>query len=202
MEKHRGGRPRKKLEWEIGTIFYERIEILSKPYTDVDGKRKVEAKCLQCQKTFIPRTELVFKLKNCGCLRVGRLRPRQCNDFEIYRGELPKTIWNRFIKNAQRRGKCFNISLEEAFDVYEKQDRKCALSGVPIDFGVIEGISAPQRDKMRSASLDRIDSQKGYTIDNIQWVHKDVNFMKQQFSDEKFTNWCKLIADFARHQKG
>ena len=38
----------------------------------------------------------------------------------------------------------------------------------------------------KTASLDRIDSSKGYTEDNIQWVHKDVNQMKMDLPEQRF----------------
>ena len=44
-----------------------------------------------------------------------------------------------------------------------------------------------------TASLDRIDSLKGYTEDNVQWVHKHINFMKGSLSENKFIEYCKLI---------
>ncbi len=47
----------------------------------------------------------------------------------------------------------------------------------------------------RTASLDRIDSSKGYTKDNIQWVHKHVNLMKHKFDQKYFVDICKLIAN-------
>jgi hypothetical protein len=43
--------------------------------------------------------------------------------------------------------------------------------------------------------LDRIDSSKGYTIDNVQWVHKIVNIMKHDVEEKEFFNWCKLITE-------
>jgi len=46
-----------------------------------------------------------------------------------------------------------------------------------------------------TASLDRINSSKGYTLDNVQWVHKTVNIMKQGLSDEDFKYWIKMIGD-------
>ena len=38
------------------------------------------------------------------------------------------------------------------------------------------------------ASLDRIDSSIGYTLDNIQWLHNDVNISKWEFSVDKFVD--------------
>lgn len=46
-----------------------------------------------------------------------------------------------------------------------------------------------------SASLDRIDSSKGYEQGNVQWVHKDINNMKQSFSQDKFIDWCKKVVN-------
>lgn len=44
-----------------------------------------------------------------------------------------------------------------------------------------------------TASLDRIDSTKGYTLDNIQWVHKHINVMKMDLDQEYFIKLCKLV---------
>jgi hypothetical protein len=46
-----------------------------------------------------------------------------------------------------------------------------------------------------TASLDRIDSSKGYEEGNIQWVHKHINFMKRTYSQEYFIDMCKKVAD-------
>lgn len=69
-----------------------------------------------------------------------------------------------------------------------KQHRKCNLSGVELEF-----------DKTNSASLDRIDNTKGYTLENVQWVHKDINRMKNVFSQDYFIDMCHRIA--ATHPK-
>ena len=45
-----------------------------------------------------------------------------------------------------------------------------------------------------TASLDRIDSSKGYTKDNVQWVHKDINYIKRDLSDSEFITLCKKVA--------
>ncbi len=51
-----------------------------------------------------------------------------------------------------------------------------------------------RRDSGVSASIDRIDSSKEYTIDNVQLVHKDVNLMKNHFNQDYFINMCKMIS--------
>jgi len=51
------------------------------------------------------------------------------------------------------------------------------------------------KDDYGTASLDRINSVRGYEPDNVQWVHKTVNFMKQALSDKELLEWCQKIVD-------
>jgi archaellum component FlaC len=48
-------------------------------------------------------------------------------------------------------------------------------------------------------SLDRIDSKLGYIEGNVQWLHKDVNYMKQEYSQEYYIDICKKVANNARN---
>jgi hypothetical protein len=45
-----------------------------------------------------------------------------------------------------------------------------------------------------TASLDRIDSSKGYIIGNVQWVHKKIQHVKRNWSDEEFISLCEQVA--------
>lgn len=51
-----------------------------------------------------------------------------------------------------------------------------------------------QASSNQTASLDRIDSSRGYELGNIQWVHKNINFAKQQLSNVDFIEMCKRVA--------
>jgi hypothetical protein len=75
--------------------------------------------------------------------------------------------------------------VEYVWNLFLSQDRKCALSGIPIGFQDRSG---------STASLDRIDNSKGYVIGNVQWVHKDVNIMKHTHSQDYFIGLCATIA--------
>ena len=46
----------------------------------------------------------------------------------------------------------------------------------------------------QTASLDRIDSTKGYIEGNVQWVDKIVNAMKWNIPEKYFIEICKTIA--------
>lgn len=121
------------------------------------------------------------KSKSCGC--VGR--PYWHTGYE----EIATSRWNRYIDRAVRAGFEFTISIENAWGIFIKQNKKCALSGIDIYFA-----KKVKDCKGTTASLDRVDSLKGYVDGNIQWVHKDVNMMKYVYDNEYFIDMCKKIA--------
>ena len=77
-------------------------------------------------------------------------------------------------------------------DLFEtKQKRKCAITKVPIE---IKG----KKEKAviyKSASLDRIDSNKGYVKTNVQWVMLGVNYMKMNFPEKDLHKALFLIKE-------
>lgn len=100
---------------------------------------------------------------------------------------------NRFYKikrSAEIRDIIFNINVEYIWKLFLKQNRKCALTGMEIHFA-----DTCREDKYDvTASLDRIDNTKGYIENNVQWLHKDINLMKQKFTQEKFIQYCNMIS--------
>jgi hypothetical protein len=59
-----------------------------------------------------------------------------------------------------------------------------------------KGFSQERTDKLNltTASLDRIDSSKGYIEGNVQWIHKHINKMKNNFNESYFIEICKKIS--------
>jgi hypothetical protein len=100
--------------------------------------------------------------------------------------EISSTYFKNLKTGARNRKLEFSITIEEIWDLYIKQKRKCALTGREIGF---------QGSKNNSASLDRKDASIGYTIDNVQWVHKDINYAKQSLNNEDFINLCQEVVD-------
>lgn len=132
--------------------------------------------------TTIPKYNLL-KAKSCGCLQ------RKENTYKLFDGvgEITKTIFNKIVANAVNRDKEFLITPEYAWNLFLKQDRKCAISGLPIEF------NKNSRDRSGTASLDRIDSSLGYIIGNVQWTHKDINNMKNDLPEKEFLYYCETV---------
>lgn len=76
------------------------------------------------------------------------------------------------------------------WELYVTQEKRCALSDQPIGFTQ----NTAQGKERGCASLDRIDSSKGYIEGNVQWVHKHINVMKRSISQEEFIQLANQIA--------
>lgn len=108
-----------------------------------------------------------------------------------YKGynDLSGSYFNSIKKGARERELEFALSIEFLWNLYEKQDKKCVFSGLDIVFSK----NWTEKAATQTASLDRINSDIGYLENNVQWVHKDINFMKFRFSNEHFIKMCNLI---------
>lgn len=97
------------------------------------------------------------------------------------------TLWGGCIRGAKNRNLEFTITKKYMWNLFLQQDKKCALSGVPLYFDKIA-----QRNS-GNASIDRIDSSKGYIEGNVQWVHKTVNVIKMSLTTDELIDWCQKI---------
>jgi len=147
-------------------------EIAYKRFDAFDRACKNGSMCPSC------RTRLNNKSPKRNC---------KASNNACWRGyeDIPGKIFSRLKRGAERRGISFALSMQDIWNQYINQNKVCRFSGVPLTWGV-------------DASVDRIDSSKGYNIDNIQIVHKAVNMLKCDMDDNQFIHWCKLIAQFSK----
>ena len=128
--------------------------------------------------------------KSCGCYKLEKAHKIH------YKGT--KDISGRYFTSlkvgAESRNIIFNIIIDEIQELLEKQEYTSNLSGVKI-CGSINTTKRCSTYKEQTASLDRINPTKGYTIDNVQWIHKDENFAKQSMNNDEFIQMCTNIAN-------
>ena len=93
---------------------------------------------------------------------------------------------NKCQVNASLRGIAWRLDADDIAALYARQGGMCALTGWSIGWAAV----GPNH----TASLDRIDSSRGYTKDNVQLVHKDINMMKQAFGQQYFVDACAAVA--------
>lgn len=156
-----------------------------------NGRTKCRCRCDCGNVTVINCFPFVHKkCISCGCSRSRKgsesVRWTGC-------GEISGTYWNVIKENASRRGRKLSIKIEYAWSVYQKQKGICCLSGIPLSFAVS---NKEFKEGKATASLDRIDSSKGYIEGNVQWVHKDINKLKTDFEQDYFVELCKKVSGF------
>lgn len=102
------------------------------------------------------------------------------------------TLFKKYQNNALKRNLDFTLTINDLWGLYLSQNKKCAITGVDINI-----VNATINDNyhLQTASLDRIDSTKGYIKTNIQWVHKVINSLKSDFSNVDFFSLCHLVAN-------
>lgn len=117
--------------------------------------------------------------RSCGCKqhKVG-------SDHAAWKGvdTMPGRYWGNVQRGAASRGLKVEVTKEEAYEIFTGY---CELTGDPISFA--DG----------TASLDRIDSTRGYVADNVQWVHRLINTMKWSYPQDLFIEMCRKVAHHA-----
>lgn len=123
--------------------------------------------------------------KSCGCLPNEEKIPRPAS-------LIPHRFWDKFLRNAAKRNVWVNVTAQDLEDYWVQQKGICALTGLRLTLPLT---AADVRSSNYTASVDRIDSKLPYVAGNIQWVHKQVNMMKQDLSTEDFIDWCQKIVE-------
>lgn len=98
-----------------------------------------------------------------------------------------KKHWYRYLAqkaNARKRVGSDKMTERILVDLRDKQKNMCALTNIPFDI----------ESKWFKPSLDRKDSSKGYTVDNIQLTLWIVNHCKGDVNDAEFIQMCNLVA--------
>jgi hypothetical protein len=134
-----------------------------------------------------------IEFRTKACYLSGPDNPR----FTGYK-EMQGTFLTSVKTSAKKRGLEFSVSYEYLWDIFVQQERKCAYTGIEIFFSRdnIEHVNGDY-----TASIDRIDSSKGYIEGNIQWVHKRVNVMKGNMTHQEFLDFCEAITYQNKGQK-
>jgi len=111
-------------------------------------------------------------------------------------GDISSVYWWNVQKKAKQRNLIVELSIQDAWNLFLKQNKRCALTGVLLDMTS----RAQLYDHDNIASLDRIDSLKGYTLNNVQWVHKKINLIKWNLSQDEFINWCNKVSNYQKKE--
>lgn len=138
--------------------------------------------------------------KSCGCLQREKARANQSrkgvrpSNWKGI-GNMSGSHWAQICWAAKNRKLEVSITHQDCVDLFQAQDGKCALTGLPLQFSELGDAT---RTTTCTASLDRIDSSRGYIPGNVQWVDKRIQRMKWDFTEEEFIRLCHTVSDFQR----
>lgn len=151
----------------------------------------VRCKCGLTVVRFI--THFVYKnVKSCLSCKGRESRGKKSSHW--IGGEYVPGFFIAHVKSKCARGTRsleFDVSYSYLDDLWVKQKGKCVYTGRTLNFG-----GAGQGEQ--TASLDRIDSSRGYIEGNVQFVHKNINIMKWQMSHSDFINACREIVEWTK----
>jgi len=99
-----------------------------------------------------------------------------------------KNLWNQLKYSREKEeGMLFEITPEQLNDLWDKQNGRCALSGVFMTW------HKGGEKRNTNVSIDRIDPNIEYMITNIQLVCWRVNLIKHTMTEDELYWWCKNI---------
>jgi len=158
----------------------------------------IELICDNCKKKFKRKAYALEKAKKRNQQFFYCSKP--CADKGKGNKELYKWADNRrdkytpyrwYIRVSSYRDKEMDLTPEYLKDLFEAQNGKCVYTLVDLklwDYKVKGG-----NDKIYTASLDRIDSDKGYVKGNVQFVSMAANLFKHTMTHEQTLEFCKII---------
>lgn len=165
----------KKGKWTVINVIQQNI-----------GKTKTE---LQCDCGYKKLTNISYIHSSNMCIKCkGKEKIGIPSKARKGYQDISGVYWSALKAGAKARNYEFSITIEYIWELFLKQNKKCALSGLNLIIGYFN-------DNTQTASLDRIDNSKGYVEGNVQWLHKDINNMKHTHTEDYFINLCRLVVN-------
>lgn len=165
-------------------------EIFKKPIGEYNRSQKIGRKHL-CSRSCAGKYNIITRLKNNDETLL-----RNMNDIKKWAGVSGRSkdcysIFRPTLNSirGRRDKKEVDLSLIYLKEVWESQKGICPYSGIKLKLS-----SWNKKKTPTTASLDRIDSSKGYVEGNVQFVSVMANFAKSDFTHEQMMMFCESIA--------
>lgn len=88
-----------------------------------------------------------------------------------------------------------NLTVEYLSQLWQQQDGLCPYTGLPMSLPLTTKDNHIRADTPAKASLDRIDSTKGYVEGNVEFVCLGVNLAKKSFSKEQMLDFFSQVRE-------
>tara|TARA_Y100000310_G_scaffold28972_1_gene27544 strand:- start:636 stop:1178 length:543 start_codon:yes stop_codon:yes gene_type:complete len=101
----------------------------------------------------------------------------------------------RINNRVKDRGREVDVDKEYLKEVFEAQKGVCVYSGVKLEQPLSYTRQSPvtKTSHLTTASVDRIDSSKGYIKGNVQFISIVCNHAKNGMSDKQMREWIEIV---------
>ena len=137
--------------------------------------------CKKCDEIFSRRKDCIHNFENLKCRNCIHNRFGKCLNTLLY------NVFIHYKNNAKQRNIDWNLSEAEFKQLITQP---CIYCG---EIPNITKTSSYKNKTEKITGIDRIDSTKGYSIDNCVSCCGMCNIMKNKFSTEEFLNKIKII---------
>lgn len=110
-----------------------------------------------------------------------------------------------FMSRVKRREPSATLTLQDIKDQWDRQGGKCVYTGWVLSLPAYHLERTESKGRKRKftrdltrASLDRIDSSKGYEHGNIQFVCLMANIAKSDYASDDLIRFCRAVANHSR----
>lgn len=171
------------------------------------GKVRATKQCSNCTKMYKPSSRhsmcpscraeaakkpcpvcsmVLIKAKSKACKECSlKDRPKKERNDKFYMTEVYNRVRLRCRTNSKRSS---DVDVDYLLQVWNTQQKRCFYTGILLT------LPTPERgSRITTASLDRIDSEKGYVKGNVQFVSMAINFMKNNMSHDETLQLVQLI---------
>lgn len=129
------------------------------------------------------------------CLECKRAKTQRTRSSK--RGYI-RYLYNQMRARSKTKGRECTATEQDLYDLWDKQNGCCALTGVPMTHTYSPDMVAVSR--VTNGSVDRIDSRVGYIVGNIQFACVRVNLMKGPMQEEQLLSVCRAILHHSESQ--
>lgn len=158
-------------------------------FTDIPKELRKLKECLVCKGSFIPNSG-VHKFCSESCKGKWKYITGNVTSKTQYNNISGRwdQYFNRLVRMHDR--KRDGLTTEMLLRILQKQDYKCALSGVKLTCLLEVGTKFKT-----NASIDRIEPGGPYVEENIQLVCSVLNKFRTDTDLQEYIWWCKQVAE-------
>jgi len=143
--------------------------------------------CYHCKVNMCEKLNGKYECSSCSKIRITEEYKRRSNK-DIFHTKI-----THFLSHAKGRSLCrgmpFDIDINFIRELWDEQDGKCFYSGVPMLLS-----EHGNGRNLLNISIDRMDSKRGYTKDNVVLTTVFCNVAKTDSSIKEFIDMCETVA--------